>query len=443
MMNQTDTLIEFCEALTLEDVPDEAKDHARLSLLNAVGATLGGLSSDATRIATQQMEILGGLPQAHIYGTADMTSVDRAGLVNGIAAHVLDFDDTHIPTVYHPTAPLMASIVPLAEYLGATGAEFFRAWIVGLEGGMRLANALGRSHYDLGWHITSTAGYVAAAFSSAVLLGLDRTSTRHALGIAATQSSGHRQQFGAMTKSFHAGMAGSGGVTAALLAQAGYTADSESIHGRRGLLSVMSPQPDPDALVHDLGEQWVLRENCLKPYASGVVTHPLIDVGRSMRDEYKLSVDDIAAVRLRVNPLVIELTNIPVAATGLEGKFSVRHCLAAGFVDGRGGPEQFTDDRVIAPDIVAIRDRVSVEDGGLPPMQAIAEVTLGDGQVIEIEIVRARGTMTRPLTVEEVNEKFHNLADAAIGELAAKALFHAVQDLETGPFVRLVEATGR
>ena len=204
----------------------------------------------------------------------------------------------------------------------------------------------------------------------------------------------------------------------------------------------MSPEPDPDALTADLGSDWVLRHNSLKPYASGVVTHPLIDVGRALRDDYLVAADDIATVKLLVHPLVVELTNIQQPTTGLESKFSVRHCFAAGFLDSGAGPDQFSDQRVLAPDIIALRDRVTVEDGGLPPMQAVAEVTLTSGKVIKIDMTKARGTMDRPLSLEEVDAKYFNLANAAIGEPAAKSIHNVVHEIESRPFTDLVKATG-
>jgi|TARA_B100000315_G_scaffold256270_1_gene301791 2-methylcitrate dehydratase PrpD len=438
MTGQSDELIEFCVALSLDDISSDARDHARLSLLNAIGVTLGGQEDEATQIATRQAEFLGGNPQAHIFGTPQMTSVDRAGLINGISSHVLDFDDTHLPTVYHPTAPLMASVVPLAEYLDVSGEKFLCAWTVGLEGGIRLACALGRPHYDHGWHVTSTAGYVAAALACSILLGLDTTRTRHAVGIAATQSSGHRQQFGAMTKSFHAGMAGSGGLLAALLASDGYTANNDSVSGRRGLLSVMSPDPDPSALTSGLGENWVLLENCLKPYASGVVTHPLIDAGRLLGHVHEVDAEDITGLTLQVNPLVMELTNIENPSTGLEAKFSVRHCFAVGFLDNGGGPAQFSNERVAAGDIVSLRDRISVEGGDLPHMHARVHVNLTDGNQFEIEVHDARGTMARPLTTIEVRKKYFSLANPAIGEIRARSIHDAVFEIEERSFNDLV-----
>lgn len=438
-MSPSDTLVGYCGDLNLEDIPEHVRDHARLSLLNAVGVTLGGLASDAARIAIRQSEFLGGSPQAHVFGTDHVTSVDRAGLVNGIAAHVLDFDDTHLPTVYHPTAPLMASVVPMAESLDATGAEFLQAWIVGLEAGLRVANALGRAHYDLGWHITSTAGYLAAALGCARLLGLDFERTRHALGIAATQSSGHRQQFGAMTKSLHAGVAGSGGILAALLAQHNYTADHDSVHGRRGFLAVMSSDPHPTALSEGLGEEWILLQNCLKPYASGVVTHPLIDAGRQLRGS-GLAVDMIEDIHLSVHPLVVELTNIEEPVNGLESKFSVRHCFAVGFLDDAAGPEQFSDDRARAADVIDVRNKITVEDGGHPPMQTRVTVRTRSGSTLEIDIVDARGTLQRPLTREEVIEKYKSLAEPVLGPEGARRTLEVIAGIHDRRFSELIEA---
>lgn len=416
-------IIGFAAGLDLEDVPDAVRHEARRALCNIVGVAVGGSSLDASQISVRLATKLGDARHARAVGTGCWAAVDRVALVDGIMAHVLDFDDTHLPSVYHPSAPVFSALFPLAEWTGSSGRELLTAWVVGLEVGMRLALALGREHYDAGWHVTGTAGVVGAAAAAGRLLQLDEGRMAHCIGIAATQASGHREQFGSMTKSLHAGNAGASGLVAALLAEGGFTAAASSLDGRRGLFHVMSPNPDPKQLDSGLGSAWVLPENCIKPYASGVVTHPAIDGARALKEEYGVAPEEIDSLVLRVNPLVTELTGKDDPQTGLEGKFSVRHCAAVGFLFGAAGPPEFDDAVVRAPDVVGVRERIRVEpDPAIPHMQAVVEAGLRSGRTVRVDVVDARGTPGRPLTDDELAAKVDGLCAPVVGAERSREL---------------------
>lgn len=425
-----------------DSVDETIRHEAVRAFANVVGVSLGGVPLEASRSALRTVRGLGGPPQAHVLGTRDAAPIDRVALVDGVLAHVLDYDDTHLATILHPSAPVMAGLLPLAEWRGATGAELLTAWIVGLEIGIRLALALGTEHYDRGWHVTGTAGGVAAAAACARLLGLDEERFAHALGIAATQANGHREQFGAMTKSLHVGVAGHAGQLSALLAEQGFDASDTSFEGRRGLLPVIAPEPRLEELTDGLGETWRLLDNCIKPYASGVVTHPAIDGARALHDE-GVRPEEVASLELTVHPLVTELTGKESPRTGLEGKFSVRHCAAMGLIDGIAGPRQFTDRVVVDPRTVAVRDRISVTaSGDIRHMTARVRATLTDDSVRELLVDPTRGTTERQLTDEELEAKFVDAATVVLPESRARDLHSALMELPGAPSVAdLVMAT--
>ncbi len=230
-------------------------------------------------------------------------------------------------TIYHPSAALLGAVLSVGQLRGSSGEAVAIAWIVGLEVGIRVASALGMSHYDRGWHVTGTAGAVACAAAAAKLLGLDSHRVSAALSIGATMSGGHRAHFGTDTKSGHAGFAAQKGVHAALLAEAGFTAASDGIFGHAGLLQVVGPDGDAGALLRDLGDAWRLLGNRIKPYASGVVTHPSIDAGRALGERLNHDQSRVQTVDLDVHPLAVELTGKTAPVTGLESKFSVNHLL--------------------------------------------------------------------------------------------------------------------
>lgn len=401
--------------LVLRDVPSAVQDSARLALCNIVGVAIGGARTDTAAAGIRWARALGGPPHARAIGCDLVGPVDRVAVIDGITAHVLDFDDTHLETVLHPSAPAIAGLLPLAEWRGLGGERFFTAWITGLEVGCRTADALGREHYDVGWHVTSTAGVLGAAAACAMALGLDEERFANALRVAATLACGHREQFGSMTKSLHAGMAGMHGLTAALLAESGYDGARGAIDGKRGLLNVMSTAPNAELLLRGFGRQWDLLANEIKPYACGVVTHPAIDGARALKQEHGLRPDDIASILLRVHPLVAELTNKPDPRTGLEAKFSVVHCVAVGLMAGRAGPDEFTDEAATAAPVVEVRRKVRVVvDQKLAHLTAVVEATIGDGRVVRVNVDRARGTHERPLTRDEVEAKFVQLTERYI-----------------------------
>lgn len=416
-------LAEFANGLELGGVEGAAREAAARAFANVVGVSLGGVPLEASQSAIRTVRSLGGPPQARILGTHEAAPIDRVAIVDGVLAHVLDYDDTHLATILHPSAPVMAGLLPLAEARGAGGEEFLLAWVVGLEIGIRLALALGNEHYDRGWHVTGTAGGVAAAAACARLIGLDAEGFANALGIAATQSGGHREQFGAMTKSLHVGVAGQAGLLAALLAEHGFDSAPNSLEGRRGLLAVIAPSPDPAQLTDALGSSWRLLDNQLKPYASGVVTHPAIDGARALHDD-GITPDQVTALELRVHPLVTELTGKVEPKTGLEGKFSVYHCAAVGLIDGIAGPRQFSDEKVLDPGTVAVRERISVTASDqVAHMTAEVSARLVDGSVREFKVDPARGTPNRPLTDEELEAKFVDAATVVLSEERSRALY--------------------
>lgn len=409
--------------LRLEDVPSEVLDSSRRALANVVGVSLGGAPLDATQRARETVRALGGAQQARMIGMGDASSVDRVALVDGIAAHVLDYDDTQLETVYHPSAPVMAAVAPLAEWRELDGASLLRAWVVGLEVGMRLAVALTRQHYDRGWHVTGTAGGVAAAAAAGALLGLDQRQFVHAVGIAATQASSHRIHFGTMTKSLHVGQAAAGGVLAALLAEQGFDADPAGIDGPRGMLEVMADAPDAAILSADLGSRWLLLENRLKPYACGVVTHPVIDATRELA-ETGVTSEEIEEIVINVEPLVVELTGKENPTTELEAKFSARHCAAVGFLHGKAGPDEFSPEVVTAAETVALRRRVKIEPtADMDHMTATLTARLNSGDAVELRIEHARGTPERQLTDEELRTKFVDVSSPVLAEAPAGELF--------------------
>jgi len=426
----SEELAAFISNHPYESIPEEALRENRRRILDTLGVAIGARKARPVEILLELTNELGGAPQASVPAQEPRTSVTNAARLFGVMSHVLDFDDTHIPTILHPSGPALAAALPLAEHRGSSGRELLAAFTFGVEAGCRVALALGTAHYDAGWHVTGTAGTVGAAAACSRLLGLDESETHNALSIAATEAAGQRTQFGAMTKSLHTGNAAANGALAALLAGKGYTASREGFEGARGLLNVASTAHSPEELSEGLGERWETFRIGIKPYSCGVVTHPGIDAVRELARATGAPADDVEEIELGVHPLVMELTNKREPRTGLEGKFSIAFAGAISWLEGTARHRQFTDEKVNRPDVKALRDRVKVvEDLSLGQTEAKATVTLRGGEIRSEQIRHATGTPENPISDEELREKFTDLVEPELGAGAVRRIAGYVERL--------------
>jgi 2-methylcitrate dehydratase PrpD len=430
---ETRTLLEFVSRTQADAIPDEVLHESTRCLLDHLGLAIAGAEEPAAAITRAQCLLLGGEPQARALGTADRLRITDAALVNGIACHALDFDDTHVPTILHPTTPLYAAGTALTEWRASSGIDLLAAHALGYELAARVSNALYPEHYDAGWHMTGTTGALASATVAIRLLGLEGVTATHCLSIATTQASGHREQFGTMTKPFHAGHAAQAGVWAGLLAAGGFTGAPDPLQGRRGMFTVMSAAATPADLVDGLGERWQIFDNGVKPYACGVVIHPAIDAVRDLAVRKGLTADRIERIKLHAHPLVRELTGKTDPRTGLEGKFSVTFACSIALLDGRAGEAEFSDTAVYRDDVRALMAKIDVDpDPDVPHTQAGASALTDAGETVETWVDHARGTPGNRLTDDELRDKFHGLADGVIGREQADRLADAAFSLRAG-----------
>jgi 2-methylcitrate dehydratase PrpD len=324
-----------------------------------------------------------------------------------------------------------------------SGTDLLTAIIIGMEVECRIGNAVYPDHYDRGWHITGTAGVFGAAAAVGRLLGLDERRMTWALGIAATQSSGVREMFGTMCKSFHPGRAAQNGAFAAFLAQAGFDSSERGIEAPRGFANVLSTKQDYGEILDGLGERWETALNTYKPFACGIVIHPAIDGCLHIRSELGEAVHDIEKVELTTHPLVLELTGKTAPKTGLESKFSVYHAAATALLRGDGSPTAFTDETVSAPDIVALRGRIIANsDKSIAEESVGIAVTMKDGRRIERFVRHAIGSLERPLSNAELDAKFRGLSEPVLGAGAASEVLQLAWEMpRLTSIVELMEKT--
>ncbi len=427
----TRTLARYVVTARPGDVPAAVRKEAVRTLLNWVGCAVGGSRQDAVQFAVAAMAPFAGAAQASLLGRAERFDILNAALLNGISSHVLDFDDTHLKTVIHPAGPVASAILALAEYRPVSGSDFLHALVLGTEVECRIGNAVYPAHYDAGWHITGTAGVFGAAAASGRLLGLTEQQMVWALGLAATQPVGLKEMFGTMTKSFHPGRAAQNGLTAALLAARGFTSSDQAIEAKAGWANTLSTQHDYREITEHLGETYEISLNSYKPFACGVVIHPIIDGCIRLREQYGLTPAAVDHVDLSVHPLVLELTGKKTPATGLEGKFSVYFAAAVAIADGAAGEKQFRDGKVRDAAIVALRDRVTTTvDTSLVEDQARVAIVLKDGRHVEVFVEHAVGSVDNPMSDAQLEAKFLDLADGVLPAAQARQLVDLCRGVE-------------
>jgi 2-methylcitrate dehydratase PrpD len=423
---------------------DEAVDReARRTFFNWLGCAIGAARHEAVDASLAAIALLQPAPQASVLGRGERVDMASAALVNGISSHTFDFDDTHLKTIIHPAGPVASALLALAEARGGSGRALLDALVLGIDVSCRVGNAVYPDHYDRGWHITGSTGTLGAAAACARLLGLDEQRTMMALGIAASQPVGLREQFGTMTKPFHPGAAARAGLMSALLAQHGFTASPRALEAPRGLLQTYSTKCDWSEITGELGRRFELSFNSYKPFACGIVVHPVIDGCAQLRARGVVA-EQVERIELKVHPLVLELTGKKEPADGLSAKFSVYHGAAVGLLVGRAGEPEFADAVVTRPDVVALRRRVvATVDGNVAEESADVTAVLSNGRREHVFVEHAVGSLQRPMSDGELESKFERLVAPVLGPAKVAPLVNACRALVDAPDVRELVALAR
>ena len=430
MNDVTSQLADYVVNASLSDIPDDVRKESRRALHNYVGCALGGSHHEAMDIVLAALGPYSGERNARVLGRADKVDPLLASMLNGISSHVHDYDDTTPKNFIHPTSPVASALFGYAAVNPVSGADFELALILGIEVVSRIGTATYPSHYDAGWHSTGSIGVFGAAATIGKLLKLPTPRMVGALGLAGTQSAGLREMFGAMAKSFHPGRSAQSGYMAALLAQSGFTAGDRVLEGPRGFAAVQAPGSDLSIITDGLGVDFGLRSNTYKPYPCGIVVHPIIDACSQLRVEHSVDPRNIAAVRLRVAPIVKDLCDKRNVATGLEGKFSAYHGAAVGLARGKGGLAEFTDAAACDPFLRQLRSRIeSIADESITPDGVSVEVDMISGEKYRKTIEHSIGNLKHPLSNAQLDEKFREQADR-IPSSQADALIAACWNIE-------------
>jgi len=413
-MNETRTLARFIAESSWTEIPPSTRHEGKRALINWLGCALGGCRDESVDVALRAIGPFAGRETASVIGRSERLDPLNAALVNALSSNILDYDDTHMKTVIHPSVPVAAGVMALAEHRQATGVELLHAFILGVEAECRIGNAVSPQHYAAGWHITATCGVFGVAAAAGKLLGLDAQRMTWALGIAATQASGLTAMMGSMSKSYNMAHAAKSGLIAALLAERHFTSSDRAIEAPRGFAHVLAASPKLDEITQRLGETWELSWNAYKPYPCGIVLHAAIDGCLELREAHALTAATIECVEVKLHPLALDLAGKPAPATGLEGKLSAYHALAVALLYGRAGVAEFTDECVRRPEVVSLRCQVvATPDESLDKAAAHVRIALKDGRVVERDVPHAIGSLRKPMSDDALEVKFRELAAAA------------------------------
>ncbi len=439
----TPVLTHFGEFVATAVVPPAARVAARNAVLDTVGVMLAGSIEPAARLVRDVARVEGGAARCAVLGTGERTGAGWAALANGTAAHALDFDDMCFVSMAHPSAPLVAAGLAVAELADAGGAALLDAYCVGFEVEAVLGRAMNPTHYERGWHATSSLGSIGAAAAAARLLRQDAGTATRSMAIAASEASGLKESFGTMVKPLQAGLAGRNGVLAALLADTGFTASEHAIDGSQGLLVAMQSRRETigDG-VAALGHAWEIIDGgiTVKLYPSCAGTHPTIDTLIDLRAEYRFTPDDVEAVEVLVDSVTPTVLIHDRPTSGLEGKFSMHFCAAAAVAYGRVNIQTF-ESCLSDPVIHALLPRITMRvDPGVgvdqPPLtEAVVRVRLRQGASLERRVRGARGYPNRPPIADELGDKFRACAERAVSPAAATEALEWLRDLEHHPRV--------
>ncbi|WPB55500.1 MmgE/PrpD family protein [Xylophilus sp. GOD-11R] len=443
MTDATARLAAFACRTRWDEIPAGVQHQARRAAMNYVAVALAGCHDPTIDAALRAFEPLRAGTQARLVGRAERHDPYNAAAINAMAANVHDFCDTHIPTIVHPSAPVFPPLFALADAAPVRGQDLLRAFIVGAEVECRIANAISPGHYARGWHITSTCGVFGSAAAVANLRGLDAGVLASAFGSAAAQSCGLVETLGSSAKSISVGNAARNGMLSVALAEQGFEGPAAPLEGVRGFLRVVCDQPDPSRL--EGGDPvWQLEADAFKPYPCGVVLNPVLDACLDIAaspDFLAREPQAIVYIELSGHPLLRQRTDRPGVTSGRQSQVSAQHAVGVSLLRRRAGLAEFSDAAVHDPAVRSLGAKVRFTDDPASTVDA-ARVTIGfaDGFALSRSVEFARGSLGRPLSDAELENKLRTLARHGGHRLDASALVDAIWALDRLPDASAVTA---
>ena len=429
------------------DLPEAVRHEALRAFVNILGCTIGGSRHEAVEIAWRALMPFAGASQATLIGRETRTDLLTASLINALSASVYTYDDTHAEAIVHPSAPVMAAVLALAERHPVSGRDLLLAFALGVETVCRLSKAVSvpPARGSIAWSQSGITGGIGAAVAAGKLLQLDTPTLCRAIGIAASQAAGIRVMHGSMCTPMMPAQAAQAGLRAALLAQAGLTSSQRSLEGRHGFAECFAEQPDLSLLVDQLGERFEILSNTYKPYPCGIVIHPMIDGCLQLSAEHALDHRQVEQIRIAANPAALALTDRRHPKGEFEAHVSLQHWTAAAIVRGQAGVAECSDACIGDPDIASLRDRImATADPTIAPDATNITVLLRNGATLVRQVRHCIGSLDRPMTDRELEVKFTRLAGGTIDANRIQPLIRDCWQLDRlGNAAELIRALDR
>lgn len=440
--------------LSFDRLPPEVIEGTKFPIIDCIGVTVAGLEDPSSRIVTEWIEDMGCAGAATMLHGFRKTTPVWASLANGTAAHALDYDDVDFRMMGHPSVALVPAILALGEAESLSGKDCILAYVIGLEVCSKVGSAIGGNPYVIGWHQTSTYGTLGATAACGKMLGLTEEQLENALGVACSLASGIRSNFGTMTKPYHAGMAAMNGITAAQLAERGFSANSDSMFGENSIAKAFSGDLHREAEVAQmLGNPYDVIDPGLsfKPYPCCRGPQGAIDASLQVHEQLagagKANPGHIEHVEVKVPEWLRGVLMYHTPQTGLEGKFSLEFCVTAGLLDGKVGVGQFTDERVQSADVVATIEKFDWQDmqgEGSSPFSADVAVTLKDGTRVIGTAEKPLGEPGNPMSEGQIYDKYSECVKSQFGDKAAEDSLELLKDFDDLDTVgKLIDALQR
>jgi 2-methylcitrate dehydratase PrpD len=430
-MKPTEILADFLTRTSLEEIPEEAFQRSKWAILDVIAVTFAGLQHEVGKTIVSFAKEMGGRPAATILGDGFRTSAPWAAYANGTLAHALDYDDLNFNMIGHPTAPVFSALLAVGEQMEASGKEMLLAYILGVEVECKLGLAINKTHYHLGWHPTATLGTFGATAACGKLIKLNKDQTIMALGVAGSQASALKQNFGTMTKPLHIGQAAKNGVLSALLASRGWTADREILEGHFGFCNLFAGRGAYDLkdMTENLGKPFdVLQPGIqLKKYPCCASIHPFLDAFFRLKGEHSFRPEEVESVECEVHPQHIHVLIHPNPQTGLEGKFSLEYCVATAILRGRVSLADFQDARVTEKEVQSFLPKIKVIQQSARPFWSVQlRVKLRDGRVLREEGDDHSGN----IAWEDLVAKYRDCLEGILPPDQIEQSFQMIQELE-------------
>jgi 2-methylcitrate dehydratase PrpD len=428
-MDMTEQLANYAVSATM--LSTNVRHEALRSLFNVVGCMIGGARHGMVEIADKTLGAFAGAPQATLFGRSRKADILHATLINGLSSSIFSFDDTHETAVVHPSGPIAAAVLALAELRPVSGADLLTAFAIGVEMTCRLclATTVPPADGSFAWSGTGITIGLGAAVAAGRLLRLDTQRMRVAMGLALSEASGFRAMHGTATVAFMPAHGGQMGLRAALLAERGFTAGLSGLEGKSGYLSVFCTKPNLDALAGGLGERFELLRNTYKPYPCGIVIHPIIDACLKLRQP---DPSRIAGVAIQASPGAMALCNNRDPKDEMQAHVSLHHWVAVALIRGTARIQDMdTETAVKDPALMAFQSKIEATlNPALAADQTEVTITMTDGTKHSCRIEHGIGSRVNPMSDADLERKFFGLAEPVIGAVRAQEMIGRMWGVE-------------